>query len=160
MDRVNPNLPGLAPERYNRLRARLALDLLNIDAELEDISSVIQEAGEWTAQAGEDRDVAKDHLAKVEAQTSDILRRRVEDNGKAPSEAKITSLVPLASEVQEALALFSKTKLDAALWSNLQDSLRTKSHSIRAAADLVAAGFISNDYILQKRRLEVHNRGK
>jgi hypothetical protein len=146
-------IPQNGSKRYAALRVRVPLDLLIVDEELQDISMLILEAGEFVAEANELRDGAKDYLTQVESEVADALRHTSNDE-KAPSETKIASLIPLNAKYQEAQLIYNRTKLDATLWANLQDTLRTKSHSIRAAADLVQAGFLSQDVIYRKRREE------
>lgn len=149
------SVPKLGEKRYIALKMKLPLDLMLVDEELSEISVYIQEAGEFCATANETRDAAKQFVDQVEAEVSDKMRRTPDENGKTPSEANIKARLPLAVALQDAQQVLNQAELEANLWRNLQDALRTKSHSIRAAADLVQAGFITQDYIRSKRREEV-----
>lgn len=148
-------VPNYAPTKYLWLRRRIALDLLAIDEELQEIGVLIQESGEHVAFCMETRDAAKDELARTEAQAAARLRLTAGPDGKFPSDTKIVTMIPLDEQVQAMQAVYGAAKLDCALWSNISDALRTKSSSMRAAADLVQAGFISQDYIMNKRRSDI-----
>lgn len=151
--------PNYAPEKYIWLKRRIALDLLAIDEELQEIGVLIQEAGEHVAFCMETRDAAKDELARTEAQAAARLRNITGPDGKVPSDTRIVSMIPLDEQVMAMQQVYGMAKLDCALWTNISDALRTKSSSMRAAADLVQAGFISMDYITTKRRTAIRQAG-
>lgn len=149
--------PTYERERYLWLRQKTRLDLLALDEELSEIATLVQEAGEKTASANDMLSAAKDNLDGVEAQVAASLRVPP-IAGKARSETQITSEIPLDKRVTEAQATLAAAKFDASLWTNLTDALRLKSSSMRAAADLVQAGYLTTDYILSKRRGEMRTR--
>lgn len=150
-------VPSYAPDKYKWLKRRVALDLLAVDEELQEIGVLIQEAGEHCAFARETRDSAKAELERTEAVVSFRMSNLTGADGKQNSAAKVKAELPMQAEVVEMNSLLIAADLDLALWTNVSDALRTKSHSIRAAADLVAAGFISQDYILNKRRADMRS---
>lgn len=147
-------LPVLYPDRYRILKHRTILDLMRLDEELSEMSVLLHEAGEIAVAAAEAADRAK---ADLEVACSSLASemRNVPDGAKAPSEARIASEVLTQEDYLRAQELLSRARLDAALWRNLQDALRTKSSSIRAAADLIAAGYLTADHITSKRRAEL-----
>jgi hypothetical protein len=147
--------PKLGEKRYLALKAKLPLDLLAVDEELSEIAVYIQEAGEFCAQAIEERDAAATWVDRVEAEVADKLRKTPDENGKVPSEANIKARLALQPELQEAQFIAGQAKLGAALWLSMQDSLKTKSYSINTAAELVKAGYMTRDHILDKRRSEI-----
>lgn len=148
-------VPIFRPDKYQWLRKKLPLDLMAMDEELSEISLLLHEAGEYAVNASDSADCAKDNVALVQAECAARMRQQTDDKGKSPSEAAIASSMPAEPSYIEALSLYNRAKLDAALWRNLQDAFRVKSSSMRAVADLVAAGFISQDHILSKRRAEL-----
>jgi len=147
--------PVLQPEKYKWFKCKLPLDLMAMDEELSEISILIHEAGEYAVIASDTADSAKDNLALVQAECAARMRKQTDEKGKGPSETAIASSMPSEPNYIEALNLYNRAKLDAALWRNMQDAFRTKSSSMRVVADLVAAGFISQDHILSKRRAEM-----
>ena len=151
-------MEGAAPkfntQKYLFLKQGLATDLLNLDEELQRISVYIQDAAENAAVANELRDAAKENFNLVAAKASSRLREEPTSTGKARSETQIASELPLCPDYQEAQGTLSEARLDAALWATLSDAFRTKSSSLRAAADLIGAGYITQDYLTQKRRVE------
>jgi hypothetical protein len=148
-------LPSLHPDRYRILRQRTQLDLMRLDEELSEMSVVLHEAGELAVLAAELSDRKKADLEITSAMIAAELRGNVGDSGKAPSETRIASEIPQHPDYVTALDVYGQAKLDAALWRNLQDALRTKSSSIRAAADLIAAGYLTADHITNQRRKEI-----
>ena len=129
---------------------------MSIDDELCEVTSLLQEAGESAALAQEIRDSAEEELKLVEAQVADRFRNApLGTTGKFPSETAVISKIPLAPEVQEKLQLLSVARLDATLWEKLMKALDQKAYSINTAARLIESGYISRDYIVQKRREEI-----
>lgn len=147
--------PTFETERYRRLKQKSRLDLMDIDSELEELSFLVQEASEYAAKANEIREQAKDNLEISEAEIADALRQEPQANGKPPSESMVESKIPLSNVYIIKKAELSRARLDAALWQSQVDALRTKSSSIRAAADLITSGYMTTNYITDKRRKEL-----
>lgn len=152
--------PTFETERYRWLKVRVPIDFLSLDEEVSQMSTLIQMAGEITAQVIEDRDSAKELLAQVKSEVASRLRSIPDANGKYRSESTITSEIESQPEYKEQQELLSKIRLDAALWISLTESLRTKAASLRTSAELIQSGFITRDYILDKRRTELRTERK
>jgi hypothetical protein len=147
-------VPTFKPEKYIWLRQRVRLDLLYIDEDIQELPVLLQECGEITAAALEKRESTKADLQKVEAVVADSLRG-IETAGKMRSETAIASMTPLDPEFQSIQAELSTARLDASLWTNLMDTLRSKSSLVRVAADLIQASFISTSYYTDKRKKDM-----
>lgn len=145
--------PTFKAEKYRWLKQRVRLDLLYIDEDIQELPILLQEAGENTAVALERRESTKADLETQEAVTANRLRRD-EYNGKK-SEAAIASMIPLDEDYQRIQKDLSEARLDASLWMNLMDTLRSKSSLVRASADLVQAGFISTVHYTEKRKRDL-----
>jgi hypothetical protein len=141
--------PGFAVEKYRWLKQKRHLELLDLDQEVMEIPVLIQECGETTAIAIEIRESAKDDLDKIESKiTVELL-----NTGK--SATAVQGMIASDERYVNANALLSEARLDAGLWQSLMESLRTKSSSMRVAADLIGAGYITQSSIMEKRRREL-----
>ena len=147
--------PNFQPEKYTWLKSIVRLDLMALDEEIMEIPVLIQECGEYAAQAIDAVNICKDGYNAVRATVADLLRRDILPNGKTRSEAQIESEIDRIDKLQEAADLLSAAKLDAGLWQALFEGLQTKNFSIRTAADLITKGFITQDHIISKRREEL-----
>lgn len=147
--------PSYKPHEYVWLRRRLTLDLCNIDDEIMEIPSLIQQAGELTSTAIELRELAKEDYEREEAKAADILRTTPDTKGKQRSETAIQSEIPLSDDVKASLVELSRCRLDAALWQSLTEALRSKNSAIRVVADLLNSGFLTSSSIYDKRRKEL-----
>lgn len=136
---------------YDRLKARLFVDITRIDDELIENPGMIQEAYENTAYAMQLRDEAKRELEEEIAKAGDEMRRQTR-NGKPPSEASIKAEVPLDKAVQERQAVYSARALDAALWNSVVEGFKTKTSSIKHTAELIVAGYLTPSAIRDKAR--------
>jgi hypothetical protein len=146
--------PTFEPEKYRWLRQRVRLDLLYIDEDIQELPVLLQEAGEITATALEKREATKTDLSLQEAVVADRLRNP-DDKGKVKSETAIASMVPLDPDYKKIQAELSIARLDASLWQNMMETLRSKSTLVRASADLIQAGFISTTYYVDKRKKDM-----
>jgi len=150
--------PTFKKERYEWLRTKTALDLFEIDNEVIEMSVLLQEAGEYTALANEYKERAKEELIRTSAAIAHSMRFDMSD-GKKKSETTIESMIPIYPEYIAKLQELDSARLDAALWSSLTDALRSKSMAIRVAADLLNSGYLTPDYIRNKRRKEIREAG-
>lgn len=148
--------PIFKVEKYRWLKQRVRLDLLFIDEDIMELPVLLQECGEITATALEIRESTKTDLEKAESLAAERFRTP-DDKGKVRSEAAISTMIALDSEYQKLQQDLSIARLDAGLWSNLMDVLRSKSALVRASADLIQAGFISTTYYTDKRKKDMRN---
>jgi hypothetical protein len=148
-------VPSFRTEKYLWFRSKRRLELLDIDEELIEIPVLVQDAGECVAIANELRDSAKEEFDRTKANIAQQLRIVPGDNGKARSESTIDSQLPLYDLYKTSQNKLSQARLDAALWSSMQEAMRTKSSQIRVAADLLSNGFLTTDYVRTKRRREI-----
>lgn len=153
-------LPTFEVDRYRWLRQRSSLDLMEIDQELQELPILVQECGERVALAIEIRDSAKEELEKTKSEVAEAMRIESAKSGKEFSESKIDSKLPSNSIVEAKRAELSIARLDAALWSNLNQAIQAKQYLIRTAAELIVSGYISKDFIVDKRRKELRSIGR
>jgi len=139
-------------KRFNRLKARLAVDTLQLTEELMQLPSLQQEAAELAAEAQRTRDEVHDIAKQVEAEIK--AQKRLATPGI--SEARLTSEVLLVKEVTESQEAANQADYELAMWKTLADGMRTKSSSIRTIADLIAAGYTSPDTVRNERLHEVY----
>lgn len=140
---------------YQRLRASLVIDPMEIDRDLIELPSNIMEASEKAANAVSEKDIAEASLKLAEAEAAHAIRMRAED-GKQPSEAYITREVPRSLEVRKAVEALEDAKLNAALWKALVEALRAKKSSLETMSTLIVAGFLTTDHIVRHRRSEMN----
>jgi hypothetical protein len=149
--------PDFRRERFRFLKNKIQLDLLSVDEALEEIATLVQDAGECVALANEIRDAAKNELAVAEAEEADRLRQTTTIKGKPPSDYAIPSMLHLCESVRKASQVYSDARLDAALWATIVNGLMTKSSAIRTAADLISSGYLTTNHIYSKRRQEIRD---
>lgn len=147
-------IPSFRSEKYKWLRSQVSLDLMEIDEAVMQMGVLIQEAGECCALANEIRELARDNFERVKANIGEYLRD-IEFKGKLRSESMITAQAPTYPDYITAQAQVSCARRDASLWATVVEALRAKSMQIRVAADLLNSGFITSDFIRQKRRKQI-----
>ena len=150
-------VPSYRPHDYVWLKRRLSLDLMNIDDDIMEIPSLIQQAGELTATAIEIRETAKEDYDRAKAQAAELLRNTTDPKGKQRSETAIQSQLGLSPQVEQRGKELSSCRLDAALWQSLTEALRSKNSAIRVVADLLNSGFLTSSSIIEKRRRDIRN---
>ena len=128
---------------YNRLRARLSANLLQLSEELVEQPSLMQEAAEGAADAIQIRDAAKNTLSSVTSEAASRLRLLTDDNGKFFSETKINSLVLSDSKVMQAVEELEEAKHSASYWTSLVESFSDRGSSLRRIADLTVSGYLT-----------------
>jgi len=147
--------PSFLTDRYTFLKSQLPLDLLSLDEALERMPVLIQDAGECLAQANEIRDSSKENMNLVSAQVQGELRGQLLPGGKERSETRIYSEAPTHQDFIKAQNAYQEARLDAALWETIFNGLQTKSYSLRVAADAISAGFLTTNFLVDKRREEI-----
>lgn len=146
--------PVFKVEKYRWLKQRVRLDLLYIDEDIQELPVLLQEAGEITATALEIRESTKTDLEKAESLAAERFRQP-DDKGKIRSETAIATMIALDPDYQKLQQDLSIARLDAGLWMNIMEVLRSKSTLVRASADLIQAGFISTSYYTDKRKKDM-----
>lgn len=148
--------PTFEVEKYRWIKNKLPLDLLNVDEELIELPVILQQASEFVSSAIEIRERAKDDLEQITSELADALRKvPLEGTGKFRSETQIDKQIPLSPLYRDKQDALGIARLDASLWQSLTDAIRTKSSSIRIAADLLNSGFLTPSYIREKRRKDI-----
>lgn len=127
---------------YAELKLRLNTDLLRLTEELVETPMLHQQAAEACADAIKFRDAVKNALTVATAAASQILRGS-EEGGKAPSEAKIASLVPLDPAVIGLLGELEEIQQTVAYWQSLVTGFSEKASSLRRVADLTVSGYLT-----------------
>jgi len=150
-----PITPKLLQEKYDWLKRYLKTDMLCLDEELERMPVLMQEASEASAVVNEINDAEKERRSIIYAQACARLRDSAPAGSKAPSEAQVASAAQLDPEYLAQLEIHQNARLDAALWTAMVDSMRTKAYSLQTAGGLINSGFITKDYIRDRRREEI-----
>lgn len=148
-------LPSFKKEQFIWFKARRELDLLRVDEDLMELPSLVQEAGECCAIANEFRDQAKEEFEVVKANLAQQLRDLPLNGGKVRSETMVESQLRLYEPYTAAQQKYQQARLDSALWATMIESMRIKSHSCRVVADLLNSGFLTVDYVRQRRRRDI-----
>lgn len=148
---------------YARLRARLVSNPLKLTDELIEQPALMQDAVEAASDAIQIRDAAKNSLSLEEARARDRFRASVDDNGKAFSDTRITSMIPLDPAVIQATEELEEAKHSAAYWQGLVDSFGDRGSSLRRVAELTVSGYLTPnaayarpDAAYNENRTEMH----
>lgn len=148
-------VPAFRAAEFVWIKRRLGIDMLAIDEEIIELPNLIQQAGEYTAEAANAQEMAENELKSVMALVAEQLRAKKNIHGKNRSETQIGTELPASPEVKEHQDIVAKARLDAKLWSILMESLRKKDSGIRTIADLLNSGFLTTATIMEKRRKEI-----
>lgn len=139
-------------ETYDRIRAALAIDAVQIDRELIEFPMMLMDVTEAVADCGLERDrkegAYKLALSLAQAQ----LRELAGPDGKKRPETAILSEAPLDENVQTALADLEDAKASLAYWNALLTAMMAKQSSIKRLAELTAAGFSPSNSSYQGTR--------
>jgi hypothetical protein len=146
-------------KRYAEVKRQLTIDPMALDDELMRYPMVLQEATEAAADAGMVRDAAKHEYDVAEADAAYRIRSIVDDAGKSPSEARVTTLVPLDAQVRLARQTLDECNHDLGYWRGLVDALREKGGALKKIAELTMAGYLAPNAAYVNRREEI-NRGR
>jgi hypothetical protein len=150
-----PDSPIIA--RYNELRHYLGLELLDM-LELEraymQTPRIIEEAGQLAASADKTENDAKHNLDIAKAAAGERIRS-IPVAGREPSEARVTSLLPLEPDVQEARNILDQARYEAQVCESLYKALETQSRLLAKATDMVLSGYITPTAAYEDRRAEV-----
>lgn len=138
---------------YDELKTKLFTDPMRLDEELVQHPMLLMEAIEFTTISMRVRDAAKNDLDTVTAEAT-VRLRQPERDGKMPSEAKISSLVPLDPFLAAARDEYEEAKADCALWSGLVDAFRQKGSSLKHYAELTVAGFLAPNTVRRQEMAE------
>lgn len=151
--------PKFEAQRYNWFKAKTTIDLMDIDEEVSMMPTLLQDAGETVCLAIETRDSAKELLSQVRSEVASELRATKTESGKPKSETQIESEIETSQKFKDQQELLATARLDAGLWINLMEALRTKAAQLRTSADLIQSGYITRDYIQNKRRQDIRRAG-
>lgn len=136
---------------YYELKSKLSIDIMALDDELMQHPMLIQDVNEYAARALNIRDTRKIGVELATAEAGWRLRVPEKDL-KMPSEAKISSLIPLDKNLQEAQAAYELAKFHYNYWSGLAEAYREKGGSLKRVSELTIAGFIAPNKV---RRAEL-----
>lgn len=137
---------------YSRLRAKLVIDPLDLDSALINLAMEQMDVAECVATASTIRDQCRFDKERIEADVAANMR----NSDTKISEKRIESEIVLYDEVLNAHNRLVEADRDLALWKGLADSIRTKSSSIRAIADLIQAGYRTNTTLYNERKDTIH----
>lgn len=140
-------------ERYNALKAALAVSLVQIDDELVRCSQLVQDAGELSAESLLLERAAHLALDVITAQVSGELRiEGVESGRKQRSETQITSELPNNIDYQMARNAYDKARYDSSVCQSLVNSMRDRVKAIIKAGDLIQAGYITTNAAVYREK--------
>lgn len=141
---------------YDDMKAKLFIDTMRLDDELIQHPMLLLDVIELTADAMLMRDNAKNMVERITAEAA--LRFRVpEKDGKMPSEARISSMLPLDGQVKEAQIKYEDAKHNYNLWSGLAEAYREKGGSLKRIAELTIAGFLAPNMVRRREMAEKRN---
>lgn len=144
-------------EHYERLRQALRIDPMRIDEDLIELPPLLQEAGEFTAEAARARDRAEFNLKTTLAEVADAIRTDP-DRPKQPSEAEIDKRLPMDKEVIDAQEKLVTAKYEFSMWMSVVEGLRSKGDSLKTTANLIVSGYVSSGAAYSDRRRELHEK--
>ena len=127
-------------QHYNRLKAKLRINMNQLDQELIELAPDTQSVAEYCAEAIQLRDAAKGDVDNAKAHAANVLRNGAD---KKPTEAQIATDVLLQDSVIEAQTSFDTLKYDAALWQALVGSFGEKGSALRRICEMIMAGYIT-----------------
>lgn len=130
------------------LKRHLQIDYLRIDEEISRMPVYFHEASELAAEASNELLEAEEMIRAVLSQTAARLRTETDDNGKAYTDTRISTMLEAQDEVREARALIVELKLKARKAAILADSLEKKARLLPKAADLVLSAYLTPDHVL------------
>jgi hypothetical protein len=142
---------------YERLRAELPIDELNLDGELRRLPFLQMEAVEYSTAAKQRMDLADFHYDVQHADAMATLRETIiaERTTKPPSQDFLKAEVLLYQEVRDSKEAFLDAARDYGLWAGLSNAIRTKSTSITTISDLLKTGYMTPESVHAKRRDQV-----
>lgn len=129
---------------WQRIKSEIPISMANIDDHIMQLPSLLMEAAEHTARAIKARDLAEHELKVTASLVAEEIRLEKADK---ISEAKITSLIPLNGDYNQARELLEERRTDAALWQSLVDAIRTKQSALKMTTDLIISGYLTKTTI-------------
>jgi len=148
---VQQPLPRYNSDRYLWLQSQTKIDLLSLDTEVEQIAELVRDASANAAVVLEYRDTMKEYVKLVYA----TVYLKIKSDGIKRNDSQIEAEVTVSNDYQAALSQASQARLDASLWQSLSSALLNKSYALTTASDLIKTGFIIQDKIIERRRVEI-----
>lgn len=127
---------------YEELKNHLSIDLLRIDQDLVKMPFLLQESAELAAELSDATNIASHAYDVTRSEVANELRQ-VEPGERAPSEARVESMLEADNRVQKARREKDNAKYKEKLATDLYYSLKEKSRLLIKTADMVIAGYIS-----------------
>lgn len=149
--------PDHESDSYARLRQSLTVDTLRLGEEVVEFPMLLMEVGEHCAVAVARQDIAANDLKTAMAEAADQLRSAVGENGKAPSEARVTAGLAKHKKVVAATRELEGAKLDRALWAALVDAVKAKQSAVKQTTDMTLAGYMSTGSAYDSRKKELND---
>ena len=125
---------------YDRLKASLSINSVEIGEELEKHPAMLQEVGEFLARAIAARDDATALYDLAIVAASADLR---DTEGRKPPETQIKAEAPFAPGPLKAAEDVADMKFSAQLWQTLFGSMIAKGSSLKRIAELTASGYMA-----------------
>ena len=129
-------------QEYNSAKARLRIDMMDLETEFIEHPSRMQAVIECTSDMMQVRDTASATLKQTIAIIAEELRVPGAD-GKLPSEAKLNSLSMLNASVVTATEELAEAEHDLRYWQGLAESYRAKGSSLKHISELTVAGWLA-----------------
>jgi hypothetical protein len=136
---------------YERLKACLPVDLVEIDKDLIEMPVIAQEAAELAATMMNCVATAKHELEIAGAEARSVIRVRLLVNGKPPSETRVDSEVPLDEVVQMRRRELDALEYKYRLASDLARSMQKKSDQIGNATSMILKGFMTPNSVYENQ---------
>lgn len=155
-DDEEPRAPRMHKEReYIRLRSSLAIDPLALNEELVEFPMLLMDCCEIAGECLRERDRCDMAYKTALALAAAELREEPLQNGKARSEAAVSSEAPLQEGPQEAMAALEQAKANLSYWNALVDAMKAKQSSLRRMCDLHVSGYMSSASAVEDARREM-----
>ncbi len=138
---------------YNRLKKTVRIDPLLIDEQLSDLPMLCQEAGEFMAEASADLDHAEQKYKQLIAETQLIVRDQMK--GDKTTEKAIEAEVMNSPDIIKAMSGILQLRYEKQLWSNLFDSLRTKTSAMKYYCQMTVAGYITPNAAYKQQAADI-----
>jgi hypothetical protein len=145
-----------AEQQYRELKARLVIDILQIDQELIRLPPDTQEVAEYCAQALQLRDACA-HALELDKALAGTRMREAEEQ---IAQNRVQAQIPLDNRVQISQQALDEAKFDVALWQALLKAYEEKGSSLRRICDMMLAGFLTPSSIQADARAQIRAASK